>query len=308
MIQKIRKRLKFYNRPKDKVFNFTITEMVNMYHNNLKTVEKWGGQILSDKLFEYKKSDTLFILGSGPSINRITEEQWQHIRQHDSFGFNYWMLHDFVPTYYMFQMPEDQETQEMTLNILSGRHGRLKDVPFILRGSAIANDKIDVNDPRFKVLKEKEVFFLNEYPLHMMVQTDINLILEYLDLLELMPHGKLTKFIPKLRSSMALLIVLAYQLGYKNIVLCGMDMQGGFDHFWDHENFKEVYEEYKLGIKQENEPIGFELFTQAKFSKNTVPSYVYHLQKWMKAKSGVEISVINDGTILYPKIPLYNNF
>ena len=65
MIQKIRQRLKFYNRPGNEVFSFTITEMVNIYHNNLKTVEKWGGQILSDKLFEYKRSDRCFILGSG---------------------------------------------------------------------------------------------------------------------------------------------------------------------------------------------------------------------------------------------------
>ncbi|MCE7995985.1 MAG: hypothetical protein HEP71_28655 [Roseivirga sp.] len=308
MIRKIAKRLLNHKQREDKVFNFTITEMVNMYKNNQKTIEKWTGEIISDEILKHKKSDTIFILGSGPSINRITDEQWKHIGQHDSFGFNYWFLHDFIPTFYMFQMPEDEETQNMTLNILEGRQPRMKDVPFILRGSAIANGKLDVTDKRFGVLKDSEVYFLNEYPLHMMVETDINLVLEYLDLLDLLPHGNLTKFIPKLRSSMALLIVLAYQMGYENIVLCGMDMQGGFDHFWDDPKFEEVYNKYQLGVKEENEPVGFELFTETKFSKNTVPEYVYHLKDWMKKKSNVEVSVVNDGTILYPKLPVYKKF
>ncbi len=306
MIKQLVKRLLNISPPReDKVFNFTISEMVNMYHNNIKSVNSWHGKVIQDDILNHKKSDTIFLLGSGPSINQISDEMWKEIGECDSIGFNYWFINDFIPTYYMFQFPEGDEILDMTLDILADRHESLKHVPFILRGSAIANNKVDLNDKRVELLKQNEVYFLNEYPLHMMVETDIDLVLEYLDLLDLMPFGKLTKFIPKLRSSMALLIVLAYQLGYKKIVLCGMDMKGGFDHFWDAPQYKEVYEKYRLEVKQANEPIGFELFTEERFSKNTVPEYVYHLSDWMRKKSGVEISVINDGTILYPRLPLF---
>src|SRR5205823_1453288 len=54
-------------------------------------------------LSTYKKSDTIFLLGSGPSINHISPDRWACIAQHDSIGFNFWVLHPFVPTLYSFE-------------------------------------------------------------------------------------------------------------------------------------------------------------------------------------------------------------
>ena len=47
-----------------------------------------------------KRSDTLFVLASGTSINQIPPARWKVIDQHDSVGFNYWPIHSFVPTMY----------------------------------------------------------------------------------------------------------------------------------------------------------------------------------------------------------------
>ncbi|MCL2825571.1 MAG: hypothetical protein FWD57_16385, partial [Polyangiaceae bacterium] len=59
---------------------------------------------LSD-LARKKNSDTVFILGSGSSINAISEDRWRGIRRHDSFGFNFWLLHRHVPTLYATEAP-----------------------------------------------------------------------------------------------------------------------------------------------------------------------------------------------------------
>ena len=51
----------------------------------------------------YKNSETLFILGSGPSLNKLNSEQINHINLHDSFGINYSFLKaDIIPTYHHF--------------------------------------------------------------------------------------------------------------------------------------------------------------------------------------------------------------
>ena len=50
-----------------------------------------------------KTSDTIFILGSGPSINGISPERWTQIAKHDSVGFNFWPFHPFVPRMYFFE-------------------------------------------------------------------------------------------------------------------------------------------------------------------------------------------------------------
>ena len=55
-------------------------------------------------LTAYKRSDTLFVLGSGPSINRIPQERWRAIAAHDSVGFNFWPYHPFVPTFYLWKV------------------------------------------------------------------------------------------------------------------------------------------------------------------------------------------------------------
>src|SRR4051812_5714569 len=54
-------------------------------------------------LARYRRSDTLFILGSGPSINRISAERWQAIAQHDTVGFNFWLCHSYLPTFYFYE-------------------------------------------------------------------------------------------------------------------------------------------------------------------------------------------------------------
>ena len=54
-------------------------------------------------LAKWKRSDFLFILGSGASINRISPERWKSIAQHDTIGFNFWPFHPFVPGMYFFE-------------------------------------------------------------------------------------------------------------------------------------------------------------------------------------------------------------
>lgn len=60
---------------------------------------------LSDNYVDRKKcSDTLFILGSGESVNFLTIDQWNVIKKHNTLAFNYFFAHDFVPDYYMIEL------------------------------------------------------------------------------------------------------------------------------------------------------------------------------------------------------------
>lgn len=43
-----------------------------------------------------RKSDTVFIFGSGYSLNDITPEGWREIAQHDTLGFNFFVHQDFI--------------------------------------------------------------------------------------------------------------------------------------------------------------------------------------------------------------------
>lgn len=56
---------------------------------------------LTDRqLIDSRKSDTVYVFGSGYSLNDITPEQWRAIERHDTFGFNksiheHWIRMDY---------------------------------------------------------------------------------------------------------------------------------------------------------------------------------------------------------------------
>ena len=51
-------------------------------------------------LKQFKTSNRVYILASGPSVLDITKEQWKEISKYDTIGFNHWYVHDFEPTFY----------------------------------------------------------------------------------------------------------------------------------------------------------------------------------------------------------------
>ncbi len=50
-----------------------------------------------------KTSDTIFVFGSGYSINRVKDTEWDIIRKHDSIAFNWFCKHSFEPTYFLIR-------------------------------------------------------------------------------------------------------------------------------------------------------------------------------------------------------------
>ncbi len=49
-----------------------------------------------DELRERRRSDTVYVFGSGASLNAITPREWLAIEEHDTFGFNWFVRQDFV--------------------------------------------------------------------------------------------------------------------------------------------------------------------------------------------------------------------
>jgi hypothetical protein len=215
-------------------FEYTVRELVGMYENSQKAIQ-WHGEILGDQILTYKKSDTVFILGSGPSINLISDTQWEVIKKNDSIGFNFSFVHDFVPSLYVYQH------EESLLKAFKQEFHKYKGVPVLWRGSQFAQGKYELD--KYEFLKQSPLFYLNEYPISSKFGVDIDFLFRYLKYLNLMPRGSIAPFIPKLRSTVGMLAMLCYQMGYKKIVLCGVDMDGN-DHFWDHIKYQKKKQQY----------------------------------------------------------------
>lgn len=276
-------------------FEYTVNELINMYKKS-QEFAKWHGEILTNTFRQYKKSDELFILGSGPSINLISDKQWEHISSQDSIGFNLWIAHDFIPSFYMFQLG----FKNNHIDIFFDKLNKYQNIPFILRGSMFAKNGIE-DKKTFSFLNQVILYYLCEYPIHSTCSIPIYKLFEYLDCMGFMTHGSISKFIPKFRCTLCLLIMLGYQMGYKNIILCGFDMIKD-DHFWDYLPYKATKDKYSLpDINTSDMP----RFNNPNVSKNTVVNYVLALKEWFYKKNQVNIYIANNQTLLYPKIETY---
>jgi hypothetical protein len=101
---------------------------------NLVRERKRGGPRLFRELnFQSRKrSDTVFILGSGGSINELGFEQWREIEEHDSIGFNFWIVHDFVPGMVFFENNRNHPArQEAFRRLLILKQKPYANVPFV---------------------------------------------------------------------------------------------------------------------------------------------------------------------------------
>jgi hypothetical protein len=56
--------------------------------------------VTEDELRWARRSDTVFVFGSGASLNELSPADWTHIEQHDTLGFNWWVHQQFVRTDY----------------------------------------------------------------------------------------------------------------------------------------------------------------------------------------------------------------
>ena len=64
-----------------------------------------GGTLYSSKerLFDEPNASTLFILGSGQSVNELSAHQLEIIKSNASVGINYWFLHPLVPSVFALE-------------------------------------------------------------------------------------------------------------------------------------------------------------------------------------------------------------
>jgi hypothetical protein len=201
-----------------------------IFRNSKNEDGKW---LTIDECMDKKTSDTLFIMGSGPSINSMSQEQWAEIGKADVLGMNYWMLHELVPDYYMFEMPHpnDEETYNGFINNLKIKREQYKDVLFILKQGKAGMRNSSV----LKKALNREIYTLFNPVMPVFTEDKVGQAIRFVNRKK-STHSSSSKNIMEIfskRASLYTAILFAYNLGYKKIVLCGVDLVNS-DYFFYH--------------------------------------------------------------------------
>lgn len=72
-----------------------------------------------NNLIKNKKSDTLFILGSGFSLNTISDHQWEIIQACDVLTFNHSYMANVQATYYLCELADDMTMSKIGSDLYS---------------------------------------------------------------------------------------------------------------------------------------------------------------------------------------------
>ena len=178
-------------------------------------------------LREFKKSDTLFILGSGVSILELSKTQLAEIQEHDSFGFNFWLLHKFVPTYYTAEFKPNSDRSDMLWENLAVRAEEYSDTPVFFKYSKTFRQQ------REKIPEQlKERYLTSHLSIPGMRESSFRNWLKFLDRTGLLAGKTLGGLILFRQASLSWLLVFALRLNYKKIIFCGVDLNSP-SYFYD---------------------------------------------------------------------------
>lgn len=261
---------------------------------------RYGFRRLADfDLGAIRKSDTAFIMGSGYSICRISEARWAAIRRHDSYGFNFFLRHEHVPTAFAFEGFYERLSPgapDLFARIAWEREQDYAAVPKLVTG---LTPELTATLPKLPPSFRKDLVYVPIVPTYVRTDEELRQSIRY--------HARLGHFVQrrriasvyKYRATLSLFVVLAHRMGYKNIVLCGVDLSDRRYFYHDPAKYPDMVS-FGTGGQADTA-----LHQTMKRWANQVPidAVLYALDELVLQPAGTRLYVENASSALCPRIP-----
>lgn len=249
---------------------------------------------------KYKKSDTIFILGNGPSLNEINDSQWEHIRKHDSFGINYSFLAGHIPTYHYSEYSRNKVGRENIVKIFNSKNYRknYKNVVFCLHSKYFRR----LAHPRLVPLFYPENCIYYKYPVEKAIYLGSGRHFSDKDFDEsLVYRGTLCQVLQ--------LVVNHFQ--YKNIILLGVDLDNANYFYKNYPELRDYYNNilfpYFKDVSKKTGNVKFDSMYIKPGKTQPFDQYLYALRNYLKNKKGINLYIWSRQNMLYPGLPAYFN-
>jgi len=272
-----------------KIRHCSILQSVSAWFKNR---SKYSTFTISDIQSQIKKSDTIFVLGTGASINNISESRWNSIREHDSIGMNWWPLHNFVPTYYHSEYPHKNTHFNYFKKILGPKLSeRYENTLFFISGNRAARRGVHPRVIPELFPKKPKIYFY-----------------EYLKPLKFNDPSELTSesFERTLfyRGSLTAVLDIISKIGYKKIVLLGVDLKK-WDYFYDnHPEIKKMWEA-GYGRPPSQRENCQHLTSTEKPNKIAIQDYLSILNDKYYKPNNIKLYCGDSNSLLAENLPLY---
>jgi hypothetical protein len=166
-----------------------------------------------------KRSDTLFVFGSGPTINDLSDHDFEFIRNHDSLGFNYFLVHDFVPDFYCYEAQPSREHYDFFCELLNMK-SQYDGVSLIIQFQHFEGVGFDIGEMQ---PERRRTYFVAPYRYKATNPSMLRVLLRLRKAYSVIRPFHLGSVIHH-GGSISYIVSMAYALGYKKIILLGVDM------------------------------------------------------------------------------------
>lgn len=249
------------------------------------------------KLSPFKTSNTVFILGSGWSINQIPDTRWSVIGRHDTIGFNFWPVHPFVPRIFVFEnlcTGIQQDLYRAFFTTIQRRARDYKDTVKIATEPHPQSHRQLLHEvpPGFR----ENLYVGYTAAVTARSEAELEAGIKFLRSSGVFEPGDRAKWLFKYGGSVIAMLSLAARMNYKRIVLCGIDL-GKQDYFYHHR------ERYPESADWEFAPRS-DVHLTARRLPWMVPAQkvIQVFKKSVLDPAGVELFLENRNSTLFPEI------
>jgi hypothetical protein len=172
----------------------------------------------------WKRGGTAFIMGSGPSINELTEQQWDVIRSGTTIGVNWWTKHEFVPDLYVFENLSQRHRQS-----LIERSDDYANTPMILK-QFLTNFSPAIHRQRMKQIAllptdlRSHLYLSSDLLIPGRTESELRCAYRNVERFGFLRPRERFQWVVKRTSSLTFVIGLCLRAGFQEIVLCGVDL------------------------------------------------------------------------------------
>lgn len=237
------------------------------------------------------------ILGSGQSINELNDDDINYLNENISIGVGRWIYHSFIPNIYFLEVSEEPKMLvwlDDFAKLLNLKKKEYADVLIIFDGAT--KSTLIRNRIFKKVTKELHCNILFSKTI-IPPTGDIKYLYHTIKLFRLFKFVNFLNLTLHCRSSVVLSAIMGLNLGFKKVILIGVDGYTGYFQSWDNQLFHSDY-----GGLEKNKNYSLHSTSNPKFGSPTVPECFYLLNEKF-----IKIEVFTKNTILFPRLNISYN-
>ncbi len=229
-----------------------------------------------------RRSNRVFVFGSGYSINNISESEWSHFEEHDTLSFNWFCRQDFVRADYHLVREVCRDVADPAI-----WQPQLEEYSQLLQQNPRYADAIFLVHAGLRATMGNRIVGLGKLPAGAPIFRFYN-----------RTYGPGQQPSPSLSrglfhaGTLADCVNLAYLLGWKEIVLVGVDL---YDRRYFWLDYQQTRADERPGYES---PDGYHYIADATVS-------IMHRWRELFTRDGVELSVYNPHSLLAQVMPVY---